>query len=81
MTSRLGNGRRLWWRRLRKANFNETLHDVSGPRYPNPEARQQRKAERELDENDRGERKQAFPRPNRAFTLCVSGHWAPASHR
>ena len=65
-------------RRLRERYRDQSLNYVRGLRDVDMEAAQQQGPERKLNENDRGEREGALPRPNRSSCLCVSGHQPPA---
>ena len=68
-----------WRRRFRKRDGDQLLNDVGRLRDIDVESAEQQGSERDLNENDRGKRKCALPRPNRSSWLCVSGHQPPAS--
>jgi hypothetical protein len=74
MASRFPNRRRCGRWRLSQRDIDEVLHCFGRPRDSDSQASEQCEAEEQLNGGDRGERKQALPRPNRAFMLCIRGH-------
>jgi hypothetical protein len=50
------------------------LNDIRRLRHIDMKAAEQQEPKRKLNEDDRGEREGALPRPNRSSCLCVSGH-------
>jgi hypothetical protein len=66
--------RRRWRRQyFGQCYSDELLHHVTGASDIDAKAEEQRQSQAQLNDNDRGDRICALPRPRHSIMLCVSG--------